>query len=511
MGFGRSIWANLAYPDESYFAIEELTYQAMAQKDTELKSTQQPIPTDASTQYVITVLTQPRQREFPQINELDLFYEQLLTHAIQWGDDEIALALTAIDGLHGDIRKFSKVATLLQTMFRRQQKSLGGSHAALARTEMLLGICQQKMRMPESAVTTLRSAVTRFQQCDDGVDRDVFVDCLCALASSYRDTGNYEASRTCIKQAYRLLPAEDAPLRLQCAALEELAADLLGEHRFKSALEAYERVAAMKAELLKTEATDVVRPLIQLGMCHFALHQLDGAEKCLIKAGQMYHELRYNDRDLLVQVLDALGGTLRHKAQFMQADILEEAGLELKGRSEQMGGHMLYGNLVRDAVADEQRGDHQSAKSKYREALCSLESQRQKRAVDRLHILAKIMLLTAKNQLVQRSSLHSDIEDSVRSIFCGVPVTTSDGIRRISLIYDLCGKKESAASLKQLAMELDEQIASVKQNHVRVADVGPEQNSAARISSVVPALPLELPRVEARLYEADDADDVEEV
>jgi hypothetical protein len=246
---------------------------------------------------------------------------------------------------------------------------------------------------------------------------------------------------------------------------------LLCENRFKSALEGYERLVEMKSELLKTEATDIVRSLVQLSMCHFALHQIDGAELALLRAGQYYHYLRYDDRDLLVQVIDALAGTLRHKAQFMQSDILEEAALELRGRSEQAGGHMLYGNLLKEAEMAESNGDHQTAKARCREALCTLEGQRQKRAVDRLHILAKLMLLTGPQQLVQRSSLHSDIEDSVTTIFCRAKVGTRDGIERIALIYDISGKPQLAANLRKLAEELQETVIA---------------NGAAALASTVP-------------------------
>ena len=445
---------------------------------------------------------------FSPLNEADRFYEKLLSHAAQWGiDNELTNSLKSLNSLRGDPRKLATVSKLLEALLSKQQQKLGDGHVSLARTEMLLGICLQKMRESENSVKRLRSAVTRFQNSDD-VERDIFVDCLCALSSSYRDTTNYDASRTCIKQVYRLLPPEDAPLRLQCAALEELAADLLCEHRFKSALEGYERVVTMRAELLKTEINDIVRPLIQLGMCHFALHQLDGAEQCMIKAGQSYHQLKYDDRDLLVQILDALAGTMRHKAQFMQADILEEAALEIRGRSEQMGGHMLYGNLLKEAQAAEEHGDNGAAKVKYREALTALESQRQKRVVERLHILAKLMLLTNGQQFVQRSSLLSDIEDSVRAIFCGAVIGTREGIERIALLYELSGRTLHAKSLRLLAEDLKEKVLPhAPSNGV----VGLEVNSrpqASPLLGTVDAVPHELPRLE---WKISDIQDVEEV
>ncbi|HEY9759256.1 MAG TPA: hypothetical protein V6C97_29120 [Oculatellaceae cyanobacterium] len=397
-------------------------------------------------------------KSFVQTNDSERFYEDLLLHGAQWGvDDEFERSVRALEDLPHDVRTLSKFADALRNLLKKQQLILGETHVALARTEMLLGICYRRMRVPDAAIKSLRSAVTRFQNSDD-VERDLFVACLCALSAGYRDATNYDASRTCIKQVYRLLPPEDAPLRLQCAALEELAADLLCENRFKSALEGYQRLVAMKVELLKTESTDIVKSLMQLSSCYFALHQIDEAEDALIKAGQHYHQLKYDDRALLGQLLESLGGTLRHKAQFMQADILEEAALEVRGRSEQTTGHMLYGTLIADAQTAESKGDQATAKAHYREALCTLESQRQKRAVDRLHILAKLISLTSEQQMVQRSSLFSDIEDSVITIFCGVRVGTREGLERIALLYDLSGKTHQAANLRRLAEELTPKV-----------------------------------------------------
>jgi hypothetical protein len=220
----------------------------------------------------------------------------------------------------------------------------------------------------------------------------------------------------------------------------------------------------MKAELLKTEPTDIVRPLIQLSLCHFSVHQLDSAEQCLIKAGEIFHKLKYNERVVLTQILDALAGVMRHKGQFIQADLLEENAFELRGRSEQMGGHMLYGNLLKEAQKAESEGNAAIAKGKYRDALISLEGQRLKRAAERLQILAKLLLLTGRHQTVQRSSLFSDIEDSVRAIFCGVPVETFEGVKRMGLLYELCGKKEHSNNLKLLIGELLSRMEEIGQS-----------------------------------------------
>ena len=215
-----------------------------------------------------------------------------------------------------------------------------------------------------------------------------------------------------------------------------------------------------------------------------------------------------------MQILDALAGTLRHKAQFMQADILEEAALEIRGRSEQAGGHILYGNLLREAHTAEEQGDLQTAKVKYREALTALEAQRQKRVVDRLHILAKIMLLTNSQQLVQRSSLMSDIEDSVRAIFCGAVIGTREGVERIGLIYDLCGKTEQAQSLNRLSEELREKVLPATTPTAGALPALPNnaidgsRPQVARLHGVVDAGPAEPVLLERKSY---DVQDVEEI
>ena len=409
---------------------------------------------DSPTQHILTVLASPRENEFSRVSQNEVFYEQILAHVGKFGGTDILNELRAFENLDVDPKKMAKVAKILKRLFKQLQVELGENHAAIGKTEMLIGMSLHKARESEESVKALRSAVTRLQQADDEVDINTFIQALCALATSYRDTDAVDASRTCIKQAYRLLENAGVSARLQCLTLEELAADLLCEHRYKSALEAYERVVLMKSELLKSEPTDIVRPLIQLSICHFAVHNLDSAEQCLIKAGEIYHKLKYNERDVLVQILDALSGVMRHKGQFIQADLLEENALEQRGRSEQMGGHVLYGHLLKEAKKAELEGNTSVAKGKYRDALITLEGQRLKRAAERLQILAKLLLLTGKHQVVQRSSLFSDIEDSVRAIFCGVPVETFDGVKRLGLLYELCGKKEHSNNLKLLIGEL---------------------------------------------------------
>lgn len=409
------------------------------------------------------MLASPRENEFSRVSQNEVFFEQVLAHAGQFGGTEILNELRAFENLDGEPKKMAKVAQILKRLFKQLQTELGENHAAIGKTEMLIGMSLYKARQSEDSVKALRSAVTRLQQADDEVDVNTFIQALCALATSYRETDAYDASRTCIKQAYRLLENAGVSARLQCLTLEELAADLLCEHRYKSALDAYERVVLMKSELLKSEPTDIVRPLIQLSICHFSVHNLDSAEQCLIKAGEIFHKLKYNEREMLIQILDALSGVMRHKGQFIQADLLEENALELRGRSEQMGGHILYGNLLKEAKKAELDGNTAVAKAKYRDALITLEGQRLKRAAERLQILAKLLLLTGRQQVVQRSSLFSDIEDSVRAVFCGVPVDIFDGVKRLGLLYELCGKKEHSNNLKLLIGELLSRATEIKQ------------------------------------------------
>lgn len=467
------------------------------------------------------MLASPRENEFSRISQNEVFYEQILAHVGHFGGSDTLNELRAFENLDGDPRKMAKVALILKRLFKQLQVELGENHAAIGKTEMLIGMCLHKARDPEPSVKALRSAVTRLQQADDEVDVNTFIQALCALATSYRDTNAYDASRTCIKQAYRLLENTSVSLRLQCSTLEELAADLLCEHRYKSALEAYERVVLMKAELLKTEPTDIVRPLIQLSLCHFSVHQLDSAEQCLIKAGEIFHKLKYNEREVLTQILDALAGVMRHKGQFIQADLLEENAFELRGRSEQMGGHMLYGNLLKEAQKAESEGNNAIAKGKYRDALISLEGQRLKRAAERLQILAKLLLLTGRHQAVQRSSLFSDIEDSVRAIFCGVPVETFEGVKRMGLLYELCGKKEHSNNLKLLIGELMSRMEEIGQSQgnqpVRITIAETSSTEVITEIGIVEASAVESSEREIlRLTTSDfanvvDADDVEEV
>jgi tetratricopeptide (TPR) repeat protein len=392
--------------------------------------------------------------------DTERLYEHIVAYAQEWGlDCEICDALKNLGQVYLDSRKFSKALTVLQSLLRRQESELGKNHSALARTEMLIGISHHQRREFPSALKSFRSAVIRFEQSDE-VDRDLFIECLCGLSSIYRDTGKLGSSRTCIKQAYRLLPGNDAPLRLQSLVLEELAAVVLAEHKYKPARTAYERLVAMKSELLKSEQTDIVGPLIKLGLRNFSLHEFNAAEEALFKAGQFYYELGYRDRTLLIRNLETLAGVLRHQGQFVQASLIEESALELYN-FEETGSHGLYGHLLKEANQAELAGDIETAKVKYREALSLLELQNERGVADRLPILARLYLCSSNKQSHQRVSLLAEIEDALCAAFAGSIVDCKTGLRKLALIYRLCGKESTAKDLCRLGDELSKQPPAI--------------------------------------------------
>lgn len=278
--------------------------------------------------------------------EAEKQYEQLIAYGQEWEiTTELHEILEELSDVYFRNRKFDKSVKSFGKLFRLQKDQLGLTHPALASTEMMIGMCYHHLRDFELAVNRLRSASIRFQQSEE-IDPEQFVECLCALASIYRDRGNFEAARTCIKQAYRVLPDDGRPDHLQCKVMEELAAALLSERRYEAAAAAYERVVSMKSELLKGQYQDIVTSLIDLGLCQFSLKKHDQSEQTLIRAGELYHQMSYQNEPLLTRLLETLAGVLRHQGQFVQAGVIEEYASELRGRKSPSEGHLLYGTLL---------------------------------------------------------------------------------------------------------------------------------------------------------------------
>jgi tetratricopeptide (TPR) repeat protein len=387
-------------------------------------------------------------------------------------NDALTLATEKLSTALVTLGRYQEADKLLRLLFAKQEHELGKNCHGLARTEMLIGICHQYSREPDVSVKFLRSAVVRFQQSDQ-TDRDLFIECLCALSWSYRDLESFGPARTCIKQAYKILQRVKTPLRVQNMVLEELSACLLGERRYKAAKKAYQQLIELKKQMLDAGApnVDMVRPLLSLGQCNFALQDLEGAEMCLFKAGEYFQAMGYTDRRLHVQLMEATAGILRHRRQFLQADYLDEVAMEIQGRLDQAGGHVLYGNLVQEAQAAEKRQDLENAKAKYRDALRALEWQRKKRAADRIQILARIVLCTSEDQIVQRISLFAEIEDGLQEFFTDAVTDAVEALRKVALILRVAGKHQGADDLLQLAKQVHADPALMSETDLLVGEL----------------------------------------
>ena len=353
-----------------------------------------------------------------------------------------------------------KVIGDLQSLQFRQQSILGQNNPVIAYTDMLLGLCHQRTRNFDPAVKSLRSAVVRFQQ-SDVVDEELFIECLCMMASIYRESNKFDAARTTIKQAYRIIPDTDSPMHLQARVLEELAAVLIAEHQYKAAVTAYERLISMHQQIGDHQSNDLINAWSGLGLCHFTLHNLDGAENALVRAIEIYFDTDKDDRYLMVHLMESLAGVLRHKGQFLQADMMTERAHELLGRVDQVRGHALYGNTLHEAELAEQRGDLDKAKELYRQALCAIEAQRERRVADRIPILARMYLMTTRKQIIQRTSLLADMEDAIRDVSCGYPGEITESLRRLSMIFRLLGRPSAAKDLLVLSEELKREMAAL--------------------------------------------------
>ncbi len=368
-------------------------------------------------------------------------------------DATSAQLISEISDIGADPAKFPKYVTSLQRLQLKQEQLLGVNHDSIAYTEMLIGICQQRARDHDAAVKSLRKAVVRFQQSDE-TDTAMFVDCLCRTSEIYRLEDKLSAARTCIKQAYEIMPYCDGQPLTHCRVLEELAAVLFCEHRYRAAAKAYLKLIEIKKKLAKFGNADIVHNLIQLSMCHFSVHDLEKTEEALVEACHLYYDSGVDDKYLNIELLDKMTGVLRHKGLLLQADLLAERSHELVGRLDQAGGHAVYGNLLNEALAAESNGDLDVAKQKYREALAALESQREKRLADRVPILVRIYHMTNSKQVIQRSSLLSDIQDSINKFFFGSEVSISEGLSELSLVYRLLGKSVAADDLLKMSHEL---------------------------------------------------------
>ncbi len=412
---------------------------------------------DGEKLYTVLLHNARERKRTSQFDESEKLYEKLITHAQEWElSAHLATSMKELGDVYFRNQKFEKSLKTYKRVFSMQEVELGTSHPAIAHTEMMLGKCYQELRIFDLATKSLRSASIRFIQSED-IDKERYVECLCALSALYRDRGNFEASRTCIKQAYRVIPDADHPDLLNCAVLEELASALLGERRYEAAAAAYERVVAMKSLLLETQYVDIVTTLIDLGLCYFSCHKLNEAEAILIRAGELYHQLGYKNRTILIRLLETLAGSLRHQGQFVQAGVIEECASEMRGRRSVVEGHVLYGTLLEEAKAADLRGDLDTAQTKYRDALCALELQQEIRAADRLAILARLFLSTPRKHKVQRTSILTEIEDSLRQVFGNSQVDTEGGLKRAALIYRLCGKRDIAEALSSIGDELSQE------------------------------------------------------
>ncbi|MBX9723982.1 MAG: hypothetical protein K2X81_21430 [Candidatus Obscuribacterales bacterium] len=361
--------------------------------------------------------------------------------------------LEELSDVGADPAKFSKYVSSLQKLQLKQEQQFGINHDSIAYTEMLIGICQQRGRDLDAAVKSLRKAVVRFQQSDES-DTAMFVDCLCRTSEIYRLESKLSAARTCIKQAYEIMPYCDGQPLTHCRVLEELSAILFCEHRYRAAAKAYLKLIEIKKKLSRFGNADIVHNLIQLSMCYFSVHDLEKTEEALIEACHLYYDSGVEDKYLNIELLDKMTGVLRHKGLLLQADLLLERSHELVGRLDVAGGHAVYGNLLDEAVAAESNGNLDLAKQRYREALAALESQREKRLADRVPILVRIYHMTNAKQVIQRSSLISDIQDSINKFFFGSEVSVAEGLSQLSLVYRLLGKSVAANDLLKLSQEL---------------------------------------------------------
>jgi tetratricopeptide (TPR) repeat protein len=157
-----------------------------------------------------------------------LLFNQLVGQAKEWDiEQQLGDSLSKINTYETDSPRFREAIFLFKRLQRSQEIHLGKDHTALAVTEMLIGMCQQEVRDFQTSAKTLRNAIVRFQQSEEA-DVNTFIECLCALSDSYNELDNFDASRTCIKQAYRLL-TDDAQQRLQVRVLEALANVLMDE------------------------------------------------------------------------------------------------------------------------------------------------------------------------------------------------------------------------------------------------------------------------------------------
>lgn len=161
-------------------------------------------------------------------------------------------------------------------------------------------------------------------------ERDLYVQCLDALADIFTDQGRFEAVEKVMQEAIRIeaaLPHPD-PLRLARRTVRMgIARHRMG--RTKDAIPILEKAVAMHEESFGAEHAETGRQLTELGAAYRAEGRHEEAQKCLRKAMRIHQREHGIDSPGSIESLHHLAGSL------------EDAG-DLEGAAEQYESALTY-------------------------------------------------------------------------------------------------------------------------------------------------------------------------
>lgn len=368
-------------------------------------------------------------------------YEIAVAHAQEWLlQDEAYTATCELTRVYIQRRKFSAALSALDKLLSTQTRDLGSRHLALANTKLLRGVCHLRMHNLEPAVQHLRDAVLQCQTAEGDVE-EVLAESLCTLAEAYRESEKFDKARTCIKQAYAILPDDDTLSVLKIRVAEELALVTFAYGKFAPAISAFQRVLQLKHEFFGDSHEENISTLVSLGMAQFSLHQHGRAEGAFVRAIDLERLNNCREHKRLALTMEKLAGVYRVTGRFREAGMVEQGAGEILGRAIDM--RLNYLKSFDAGVAAHRRGRLDKANDCYKQSLSHLEFLSDKHGADRIPVLIRLMqIATLRKRIAQTRTLEVEIEHGVTEAF--PQESFAAGLLRTARLFRVLGLNPAA-------------------------------------------------------------------
>lgn len=368
-------------------------------------------------------------------------YEIAVAHAQEWLlQDEAYTATCELTRVYIHRRRFTAALTALDKLLATQTRELGSRHLALANTKLLRGVCHLRMHNLDHAVQFLRDAVLQCQTAEGDVE-ETLAESLCTLAEAYRESEKFDKARTCIKQAYAILPDDHTPSVLKIRVAEELALITLAYGKYAPSISAFQRVLQLKHEFFGDSHEESILTLVSLGMAHFSLHQYDKAEVAFVRAIDLERLNNCREHKRLALTMEKLAGVYRVTGRFREAGMVEQGAGEILGRAIDM--RLNYLKAFDAGVAAHRRGKLDTANDCYKQSLSNLEFMSDKHGADRIPVLVRLMqIAVARKRMAQSRTMEVEIEQGVTEAF--PQESFADGLLRTARLFRVLGFNAAA-------------------------------------------------------------------